>query len=76
MRHSKGAFTRTADGRIIPQLTGSSNQFFALGPADFAKIYNIPSTLDGTGTKIAIVGFSDINIQDVRFSHLIRTACQ
>ncbi len=66
MRHSKGAFTRTADGRIISQLTGSTNQFFALGPADFAKIYNIPSTLDGTGTKIAIVGFSDINIQDVR----------
>jgi len=66
MRHTVGAFTRTADGRIISQLTGSTNQFFALGPADFAKIYNIPSTLDGTGTKIAIVGFSDINIQDVR----------
>jgi len=66
MRHTVGAFTRTADGRIISQLTGSTNQFFALGPADFAKIYNIPSTLDGTGSKIAIVGFSDINIQDVR----------
>jgi subtilase family serine protease len=66
MRHTVGAFTRTADGRVISQLTGSTNQFFALAPADFAKIYNIPSTLNGTGSKIAIVGFSDINIQDVR----------
>lgn len=66
MRHTAGAFTRTADGRIISQLTGSTNQFFAVGPADFAKIYNAPTGLDGTGTKIAIVGFSDINIQDVR----------
>jgi subtilase family serine protease len=66
MRHTVGAFTHTADGRIISQLTGSTNQFFALGPADFAKIYNSPLGLDGTGTKIAIVGFSDINIQDVR----------
>ena len=66
MRHSKGAFTRTADGRIISQLTGSTNQFFAVGPADFAKIYSLPATLDGTGSKIAIVGFSDINVQDVR----------
>jgi uncharacterized membrane protein len=66
MRHTVGAFTRTADGRIISQLTGSTNQFFAVGPADFAKIYNAPTGLDGTGTKIAIVGFSDINIQDVR----------
>ncbi len=66
MRHTVGAFTHTADGRVISQLTGSTNQFFAVGPADFAKIYNIPSTLDGTGSKIAIVGFSDINVQDVR----------
>ena len=66
MRHTVGAFTRTADGRVISQLTGSTNQFFALGPADFAKIYNIPANLDGTGSKIAIVGLSDINVQDVR----------
>jgi pro-kumamolisin-like protein/Big-like domain-containing protein len=64
MRHSVGAFTRTADGRIIPELTGSSNQFFAVGPADFAKIYNIPSSLDGTGGNIAILGFSSIDLTD------------
>jgi subtilase family serine protease len=66
MRHTVGTFRHTADGRLISDLTGSTNQFFAVGPADFAKIYNIPPALNGTGSKIAIVGFSDINIQDVR----------
>jgi hypothetical protein len=65
MRRELGTFTQTSDGRLIPQFTGSSGQFFALGPADFAKIYNIPSSLNGTGSKIAIVGVSDINVQDV-----------
>jgi hypothetical protein len=63
-RHIVGAFTRTADGRIISELTGSTNQFFAVGPADFAKIYNIPSSLDGTGGNIAIIGFSSIDPND------------
>src|SRR6266700_1041497 len=63
-RHTVGAFTRTADGRVIPQFTTSSG-FYILGPADFAKIYNNPSTLDGTGTTIAIVADSNINPQDV-----------
>src|SRR6266481_7962460 len=65
MRHTAGTFTRTADGRVEPQFTGSTGQFFVVGPADFAKIYNIPSTLDGTGQTIAIVGDSNINSQDV-----------
>lgn len=64
MRHVIGQFTRTADGRIEPQFTGSGNAFFALGPADFAKIYNIPASLDGTGGNIAIIGFSDIDVND------------
>jgi pro-kumamolisin-like protein/Big-like domain-containing protein len=66
MRHEIGRFTRTADGRIEPQFTGSGNPppFFALGPADFAKIYNIPASLDGTGGNIAIVGFSSIDVND------------
>ncbi|HYW98350.1 MAG TPA: protease pro-enzyme activation domain-containing protein, partial [Candidatus Elarobacter sp.] len=66
MRHTVGAFTRNADGIVTPQFTGSTNQFFAVGPADFAKIYNIPSTLDGTGGKIAIIGFSSIDVNDAR----------
>ena len=65
MRHAAGVFTRTADGRIEPQFTGSSGQFFAVGPADFAKIYNLPSSLDGTGQTIALVADSNINVQDV-----------
>jgi hypothetical protein len=43
---------------------------YAVGPADFGKIYNVQplwnAGIDGTGQKIAIVGESDINIQDVR----------
>src|SRR5437660_1123360 len=66
MRHTVGAFTRNADGTVTPQFTGSTNQFFAVWPADFAKIYNIPSTLDGTGGNIAIIGFSTIDVNDAR----------
>jgi subtilase family serine protease len=64
MKHIVGAFTRTADGRVIPQFTTSGGSY-VVGPADFAKIYNIPSTLDGTGVRIGIVGDSNINPQDV-----------
>jgi len=43
---------------------------YAVGPADFGAIYNLQSLwnsgIDGTGQTIAIVGESDINIQDVR----------
>ena len=46
---------------------------YGVGPYDFATIYNIlplwnttPTHIDGTGQIIAIVGESDINIQDVR----------
>jgi Pro-kumamolisin, activation domain/Bacterial Ig-like domain (group 3) len=65
MRHEVGSFTQTKGGDVIPQFTGANGQFYALGPADFAKIYNIPSSLNGTGSKIGIVGVSDINVQDV-----------
>ena len=39
-------------------LTG--NTCFAVGPADFDTIYNVPTNLDGTGQTIAIVGDSEI----------------
>jgi subtilase family serine protease len=67
LRHHAGIFTRTADGRVLPQFTGSGSggNFFTVGPADFATIYNIPAALDGTGQHIAIVGDSNINPQDV-----------
>jgi subtilase family serine protease len=48
----------------------SSTSCYALGPYDFATIYNVlplwNSGIDGTGETIAIVAHSDINIQDVR----------
>ncbi len=73
MRHVVGEFTHSREpGETTPQLTTSTGcgaptftqPCFALGPADFAKIYNIPASLDGTGAKIAIVGFSTIDLND------------
>jgi subtilase family serine protease len=44
--------------------------FFGLGPGDFATIYNskplIAAGNDGTGQTIAIVGETNINVQDVQ----------
>ena len=40
--------------------------YYGVGPADFATIYNIPATADGTGQHIAIVGETNINLQDIR----------
>jgi subtilase family serine protease len=71
--HLLGTFQRTkATGEIRPLFTytNSNGQFFGLGPADFAKIYNVPATVNGNGAgqgqTIAIVGRTNINIQDVR----------
>jgi subtilase family serine protease len=41
----------------------TGNHFIA--PGDFATIYNIPATLDGTGQKIAVVGQTQINTSDI-----------
>ena len=50
-----------------PELTEGST--FALGPADFATIYNVQALwtagIDGTGQTIAIVGDSNIHIADI-----------
>jgi hypothetical protein len=37
-----------------------NNTCFGLGPADFAKIYNIPAGATGAGQTVAIIGDSDI----------------
>lgn len=72
MTHHRGIYERTAEGIVKPLLTTTSGcgtghglPCYVVGPADFAKIYNIPSSLDGTGVTIAIVGVSNINPQDV-----------
>ena len=46
------------------------NNCYAVGPADFGTIYNVQplwnSGVDGTGQTIAIVGETDIKLQDIR----------
>ena len=65
-----GTFQRNAKtGEVRPAFTFTdvNGTFYAVGPADFATIYNVPTTtLTGAGQSIAIVGQSNINIQDVR----------
>src|SRR5216683_2809536 len=62
-----GSFRRMGTGEIRPLFTytDANGQFFGVGPADFAAIYSVPTTLTGAGTSIAIVGQSNINLQDV-----------
>ncbi len=71
-RHDAGIHIATREVRGKPQFTTTSGcgttgtqPCYVVGPADFAKIYNIPASLDGTGQHIAIVADSNINPQDV-----------
>ena len=64
-----GSFRRdSATGEITPLFTfiDVNGTFFAVGPQDFATIYKVPAGADGTGQSIAIVGRTNINIQDAR----------
>jgi Pro-kumamolisin, activation domain/Bacterial Ig-like domain (group 3) len=71
-----GVFSRSsATGQLEslgPQFTYPVNgqNLYGLGPYDFATIYNVMplwnENLDGSGQAIAIVGQTNINIQDVR----------
>ena len=67
--HVRGPFSRVSDtGEVKPMgplFTGNGGGFHALAPGDFNTIYNIPSavvpsTVNGTGQTIAIVGDSEI----------------
>jgi hypothetical protein len=71
-----GTFRKSVKtGELTPLLTfpapACPNNCYAVGPADFATIYNTqpllstPPKIDGTGQTIAIVGESDIEVQDV-----------
>ncbi len=71
--HAVGNFQRSRETGVVKPLfsfagCGSSTggECNGIGPADLAKIYNIPPTLDGTGQSIAVVGQTNINIQDVQ----------
>ena len=71
MHHGLAAYTKSkSTGQVKPSLTVTSSgvTYYALGPADFATIYNIPSWSSftgGTGQTIAVVGETNINPQDV-----------
>src|SRR5258708_7227812 len=58
--------TATVKSGARPQFTSSSG-LHALVPADYYKIYNFNPTQPGTGAKIAIVGRSNINLQDIGY---------
>jgi hypothetical protein len=80
LRYSKAIQQARARSATGPQFTYSNvcppgppsgtQPCAAVGPGDFAKIYNLPPTtgagaLDGTGQTIAIVARSNINLQDI-----------
>jgi subtilase family serine protease len=67
------AQARSRVGLANPQYTftdTNGNPNFALGPTDFATIYNVlplwNAGIDGTGVTIAVISDSNINVQDVR----------
>ena len=43
-----------------------TEECYGVSPADFAAIYNVPSTLTGAGVNIAIVQDSNINLTDIQ----------
>jgi hypothetical protein len=64
-----GTFRRsklTGEVRPLFSIPQPNPSYYLVGPADFATIYHIPSSLTGAGQTIAVVGQTDINIQDVR----------
>jgi len=64
---STGQTTQTSGPQFT--FTSGGEDFFALGPADFATIYNVTPLwnggIDGTGQTIAIIQESNINVSDV-----------
>jgi len=70
-----GTFSRSKlTGEVRPLFTYSllsGGDLFVVGPADFATIYNVlplwnaAAPTDGTGQTIAVVGETNINLQDV-----------
>jgi subtilase family serine protease len=75
--HDLGAFTRSRTTGLTrpvnPEFstgpTSNNANSFAIGPNDWATIYNVAplwtAGTDGTGQTIAVVGVSNINLQDV-----------
>lgn len=69
---SKGLYRKDrTTGEMKPLYTYGDPANIAVGPGDFNVIYNVPAGADGTGTKIAVVGDSNIDPNDIiAFRHL------
>jgi len=71
---NKGLYRRNKEtGELKPLFTFGSPAKFAVGPADWEKIYNLTvgTGMDGAGETIAVIGQSNINVQDVTaFRHM------
>jgi subtilase family serine protease len=64
--HNKGEYRMNREtGQIKPLYTFGDPAKYAIGPADFYKIYNVPASATGANVTIAIVSDSNINAQDV-----------
>jgi subtilase family serine protease len=66
--HVLGTVVHSSTGTIQPQWTTSGGSY-AIGPGDFATIYNsfplLRNSIDGSGQTIGVVGRSEINTSDV-----------
>src|SRR5579885_1448004 len=51
--------------KIAPRFTSNQTGNHFVIPADFATIYDIPSTLDGTGQTIAVIGQTLVSNTDI-----------
>ena len=58
----KPLHTAISGRSVSPKVTFNGNHY--LGPADFATIYDLPSSLTGTGVAIGIVGRSRTDFAD------------
>jgi subtilase family serine protease len=72
LSHHFGLFSRDPHtGKVSPQFTvvNGTTDYYAIGPADFATIYNTAALLqlgfNGAGQVIAIVGRSNVQLQDI-----------
>jgi hypothetical protein len=77
LHHELGPFARSRNTGLTQPVsrdfstgpTSNFPNFFAVGPSDWATIYNVQplwtAGTDGTGQTIAVVGVSNINLQDV-----------
>ena len=75
--HVAGEFTKSTGSSQVnagqSRVHATNPEGFAIGPTDFATIYNVlplwnttPTAVDGTGQSIAVIGVSNINLQDVQ----------